>query len=414
MKLKIILALVVMGASLVWQAGAQIYDTNNVFVQTFAGSGFYGYLDGQGTQTMFNTPLAVVADTQSNLFVLDEFNYRIRKITPDGAVTTFAGGGTGGLPGYGTNVSLATLSFYSMTIDHSNTLWVTVASGGFGILRIGSDGYMTLTNLPSVSAYGGLCVDSGNNIYYSTYSGNKIYRWKTNGVLEVFAGSGNPGSADGNGIFTTFYYPAALAADAADNIYVWDSGNHLIRRINQNRDVETLAGRTTFSGDVDGVGTNATFNSVSDLRCDNAGNLIMACNASIRKMSAATNVTTIAGSFSGAGYTNGTGNLARFNGASGVCVSQGIMFVADSLNHRIRSIAFDPVPQVVAGANLGIAAYAGVKITGVVGRAYRIESSMDTSTWATETTILLTSSPYLWFDQNGLEQKKFYRAFLLP
>src|SRR5262252_139177 len=60
-------------------AQAQNYDTNNPFVQTFVGSGFYGYLDGQGTQTMFNNPSAVVADSSSNLFVLDISNYRIRK-----------------------------------------------------------------------------------------------------------------------------------------------------------------------------------------------------------------------------------------------------------------------------------------------------------------------------------------------
>src|SRR5215510_1862472 len=88
-------------------AFAQNYDTNNPVVQTFAGSGFYGYLDGEGTQTMFNNPLAVVADSSSNLFVLDAGNARIRKITPNGTVSTFAGGGSGTLPGYGTNVSLS-------------------------------------------------------------------------------------------------------------------------------------------------------------------------------------------------------------------------------------------------------------------------------------------------------------------
>src|SRR4051812_32283344 len=105
-----------------WYATAQNYDTNNVVVQTFAGSGFSGYLDGQGTQTMFNNPLAIAADTSSNLFVMDYYNFRIRKITPDGTVSTFAGGGPGSLPGYGTNVSLP--SAVTMTIDHSNTLYL--------------------------------------------------------------------------------------------------------------------------------------------------------------------------------------------------------------------------------------------------------------------------------------------------
>src|SRR5882757_5921615 len=107
---------------------AQIYETNNVFVQIFAGSGFSGYVDGQGTQTMFNGPLAIAADTSSNLFVMDYYNVRIRKITPDGTVSTFAGGGPGSLPGYGTNVSLP--SAITMTIDHSNTLYFVEYSTG--------------------------------------------------------------------------------------------------------------------------------------------------------------------------------------------------------------------------------------------------------------------------------------------
>src|SRR5713226_10023578 len=87
------------------RALAQNYDTNNVVVQTFAGSGFYGYFDGKGTQTMFSGPYSVVADSSGNLFVSDQGNSRIRKITPDGTVSTFAGGGTQPT-GYGTNVAL--------------------------------------------------------------------------------------------------------------------------------------------------------------------------------------------------------------------------------------------------------------------------------------------------------------------
>src|SRR5437764_5037702 len=93
------------------QAFAQHYDASNPVVQTFVGSGFYGYLDGQGTQTMFNNPSAVVADSSGNLFVLDNGNARIRKVTPNGAVSIFAGGGGGGLPGYGTNISLSSYVF---------------------------------------------------------------------------------------------------------------------------------------------------------------------------------------------------------------------------------------------------------------------------------------------------------------
>jgi hypothetical protein len=91
-----------------------------------------------------------------------------------------------------------------------------------------------------------------------------------------------------------------------------------------------------------------------------------------------------------------------------------MLFLADSFNHRIRSITFNPVPQPVADANLNLSTYPGLHITGVIGRTYRVESSADMSTWHPETTILLTSSPYLWIDPNALGQKRYYRALLLP
>src|SRR6266446_4496040 len=328
---------------------AQNYDTNNVVVQTFAGSGFYGYFDGKGTQTMFYSPRSVVADSSGNLFVGDSGNQRIRKITPDGTVSTFAGGGNL-QTGYGTNVSLCCVS--PLFIDHSDVLWLPDSG-----VRIGPDAYVSrTTNLASW-----LCFYSGNNVYYP--SGNQIYRWRTNGVLELFAGSGNQGAVDGNWIFTSFSSPEPLAADAADNIYVWDYGNRLIRRINQNRDVVTIAGDSISYGDFDAVGRDASFLNIVAMWPDDSGNILLAGGSSIRKMTAATNVLTMAGSFSQQGYTNGTGATALFSGAYGVCLSEGTIYVADSNNQRIRSITFNPQPEPVSGASLVLNTYPGLQIT---------------------------------------------------
>jgi hypothetical protein len=421
MKLKIICALVAIESTLAWQSGAQTYDTNNVVVQTFAGSGFSGHVDGQGVLTMFNGPTAIVADSSGNLFVMDYFTQLIRKITPDATVSTFAGGGTGSLPGYGTNISLPSAG--TMTIDHSNTLFLMDAVvAGASLTRVGSDGYVsriTLNGLVGGQARDGLCVDSGNNVYISDQNGNKIYRYRTNGVLEVFAGSGNSGSVDGNGIFTSFASPSSLAADTADNIYVWDSGNNLLRRINQNRDVVTIAGHQGTSTS-DGFGTNASFYGISAMCADGFGDIYLASfsvtgGSAIRKMTAATNVTTLAGSFTQNGYTNGAGALARFgSGGEGICISQGAIFVADFSNQRIRQTSFNPSSQVVSPANLQLSTYPGLQIIGIVGRTYQIQTSPDLNSWSTRATILLTSSPYLWLDQNSVSGNKFYRALLLP
>lgn len=390
-----------------WQAKAQTYETNNVFVQTFAGSGFSGYLDGQGTQTMFNNPNVIAADSANNLFVLDSNKYLIRKITPNGTVTTFAGGGNQ-MAGYGTNATVFYGGGSSMIIDHSNVLWISTPNGF--LVRVGTDAYVSSTLLSGTAVPWGVCADSQNNIYISDSQGNKIWRYRTNAVLEVFAGSGNSGAIDGNGVFTSFTTPTALAADAADNIYVWDSGNYKIRRINQNRDVVTITGGPSSNTD----GQNPSFNSVSAMGVDSFGNLILACGSAIRKMSVKTNAVTLAGSFTQTAYTNGAGNLARFNGAFGVCVVGGTIYVADMSNQRIRSITNNPSAQVVSSANLGIGTFAGVTITGTVGRTYQVQSSTDTTSWTTRATLLLTSSPYLWIDQNPVSGNKFYRAVMLP
>ena len=119
MKRTLYLALLIAG-----NACAQTYDTNNAVVQTFAGSGFSGWVDGVGTQTMFSSPMAVAADSSGNLFVADSGNSRIRKIAPDATVSTFAGGGANPLPAYGTNASLTYYTFNSMAIDSTRTLWI--------------------------------------------------------------------------------------------------------------------------------------------------------------------------------------------------------------------------------------------------------------------------------------------------
>jgi hypothetical protein len=414
MKARHSLILTVIGLTLCGTAPGQNYDTNNVSVRTFAGSGFYGYYDGQGVLTMFNAPTAVAADPIGNLFVYDSNNGRIRKISPSGIVTTFAGGGNGSLPGFGTNVALPYGYGNShMTIDHSNMLWLAIGSY---LLRIGPDTYVAPQNT-SLNYSTALCVDSTNNLYYT--SDNRIIRYNPyTGQSEVFAGSGNPGSRDGNWIFSSFNAPTALAADAANSIYVWDSGSRLIRRINQNRDVETIAGTNNsqycYNCEADGVGPQATFASVNDMCVDSDGNLLLACGTSIRKVSAATNVTTLAGSFSQIGYTNGPGSVARFVNAYGICAVQSSIFIADSGDHRIRKMTFDSLPQIVPETNLGLKMYPGLQIKGEVGRTYRIESSVNLTNWTQETIVLLTSTPYLWVDVTAQAQTKYYRTLLLP
>ncbi len=132
-----------------------------------------------------------------------------------------------------------------------------------------------------------------------------------------------------------------------------------------------------------------------------------------------TNVVTLAGVFFSifsqqSSYAEGPGYLARFNNASGGCFSQGMVFIADAGNNRIRSLSFNQQPQVVPPASLQLKTYPGVQITGTIGRTYQIQTSPDMNVWNTVGTLLLPSSPYLWIDQNPVSGNKFYRAVMLP
>ncbi|MEI7940679.1 MAG: hypothetical protein WCK27_28725 [Verrucomicrobiota bacterium] len=401
---------------------AQTYDTNNVVVQAFAGFGIPGYVDGQGLLTEFSSPAQVVSDTASNLYVWDSGNFRIRKITPSATVTTFAGGGTY-LNAYGTNASLAWGTSGAMAIDHANTLWLLLQAGYYGnvayLVTISTNAYVSIENggLTNLGTSSGLCFDSANRLYYS--GGNRIYRYDpSNGSAQAIAGTGTPGNFDGQGpVFSQFNNPTALACDQADNIYVWDSGNGTIRRIDQSLNVATLAGRAnSYYSSADGVGTNAAFSGISAMCSDNAGNLYLVCGSCIRRMDAQTNVVTLAGVFNQYqnAYADGPGYLARFYNATGGCASHGLIYIADNGFNRIRDITFNWQPEVVAPASLQLNTYPGLRITGTVGRTYQIQTSADMNTWTTRDTLLLTASPYLWIDQNAINGRSFYRAVMLP
>ena len=418
MKTKIVVAFIT--TMLGWLAQAQNYDTNNVMVSTFAGYGIPAYVDGQGLLTAFNDPAQIVSDTSSNLYVWDNGNQRIRMITPNRTVSTYAGGGSY-FEGYGTNVSLSWGQVSAMAIDHANQLWLVMANSYYGgnnyLLNINTNGYVSIVNggLTNLTSSSGICFDSANKLYYS--GGNRIYRYNPgSGTVTPFAGSGIQGYFDGQGtLLTAFSNPTALACDQADNIYVWDSGNGWIRRVDQQQNVTTIAGNGYYYySPTDGVGTNASFNQINSMCFDHAGNLYLMCSSCVRKMDAQTNVTTLAGSFYSSGYMDGPGNIALFSSATGGCFSQGMVFVADSGNNRIRNITFSAQGQPVIPANLQLNTYPGVQITGSIGRSYQIQSSPDMNTWNTVATVLLNSSPYLWIDQNPVVGNKFYRAVLLP
>jgi hypothetical protein len=398
MKLRTILPVFGLFLSLALVARAQTYDTNNIEVQTFAGSGFYGYYDGTGVRTMFSNPRYITADSNGNLFVLDDGNKLIRKITPAGVVSTFY-------------ILPNLYQCVGISFDKSSTPQLLVCFSS-GFLRIGNESVSYIDPAPPVEV-SGFCVDSMNRIYISSAPVNRIYRLDGN-RWELFAGSGNPDTVDGNWIFSSFYYPTQLVAGKNDSIYCFEYSG-AIRKITQNLDVTTVVSGINEwpRNPVDGTGTMVRFPSVNGVCVDTNDVLYLACGTYVRKLTPNVVATTLAGSFTEALYVDGAGSAARFRNAAGICLSQGKLFVTDYDDHRIRKITFSDVfSQVV---KLQASLYPGIQITGANGRSCRVESSTNLVDWKTETTVAVTNASQLWVDPvPAVGAVKTYRAFILP
>ena len=269
------------------------------YVSTLAGNAIPGSADGAGAAASFNNPYGVAVDTAGNVYVADTSNHTIRKTSPAGVVTTLAG--TAGSPGSTNGVGAA-----------------------------------ARFKFPA-----GVTVDTAGNVYVADSGNHLIRKISPAGVVTTLAGTANsPGPNDGTGANARFNFPSGVAVDTAGNVYVAD-GNHTVRKISSVGVVTTLAGTAGSPGPADGTGANARFSLPSGVAVDTAGNVYVADlnNHTIRKISPAGAVSTLAGSPGNSGPNDGTGAVARFNFPSGVAVdTAGNVYVADFNNHTIRKI----------------------------------------------------------------------------
>jgi uncharacterized delta-60 repeat protein len=268
-------------------------------VTTLAGlAGSQGSADGTGSAARFNYPSSVAVDSAGNVYVADEENYTIRKVTPAGVVTTVAG--LAGSPGS--------------------------ADGTGSAARFG---------MPE-----GVGVDSAGNVYVTDFNNHTIRKVTPGGVVTTVAGlAGSSGSADGTASAARFNYPEGVAVDSAGNVYVADTENHTIRKVTPAGVVTTLAGLAGSSGSADGTASAARFYYPEAVGADSAGNVYVAdtYNCTIRKVTPAGVVTTLAGLAGSQGSADGTASAARFNYPFGVAAdSAGKAYVADGGNNTIR------------------------------------------------------------------------------
>jgi len=323
-------------------------------VTTLAGSTTCGSpIDDTGAAARFDRPNGVAVDSAGNVYVADTYNCVIRKITPDGVVATLAGSTTCGPIVNGTGTAAQFDSPAGVAVDGAGNIYVAdtgnnairkiTPAGVVKTLAGGSFGHANGTgSAAQFFAPSGVAVDGMGNIYVADTDNLTIRKITPGGVVTTPVGlAGNAGSADGTGSAARFNYPQGVAADNAGNIYVADTNNNNIRKITSGNVVSTLAGMGSTSGSTDGTGSAARFNDPIGVAMDNAGNFYIADteNDTIRKITAAGVVSTLAGLAGQPGNINGTGSAARFNSPWAVAVDQaGNVYVADTGNLIIRKI----------------------------------------------------------------------------
>ena len=356
-------------------------------VTTLAGQPLVsGAANGAGTNALFSDPAAMVADAGGNLFVADSQNHAIRKISPNGIVSTLAGqlGMAGSADAPGTNAQFN--SPCGLALDTSGNLFVS-DTGNHTIRKVTTGGVVTtvagavgqggfINGVGLVAQFNsplGLMAATNGTIYVAD-SGNHCIRSISNGVVSTFAGSPQVlGSADGAGTNAQFNGPVGLALNAQGNLFVSDSNNHTIRKIKPDGTVSTWAGSAGADGCVDGPAATAKFCKPAELALDRNGNLFVADSFYhvIRKISSDGIVSTVTGCAGSYGTTNGINGHARFFNPYGLAVRpDGALMVTDAFNELIREVLvpFGLVIQ-AAGANQAVTIF----WSGVVGQTYQVQ-----------------------------------------
>ena len=371
-----------LGSLIALSARGQTNYTGAYYFNTFAGNAYGG--NGTGSQAIFNFPQATAIDSAGNMYVADTYNYTVRKITPAGVVTTLAGLADNDDSTDGTGSDARFSYINGIAADSAGNLYVTDLSNT--IRKITPAGVVTtLAGTPGVhgSADGtgsaaqfwqpfGIVVDSAGNLYVADQANSTIRKITPAGVVTTIAGvAGAIGSADGSASAARFNGPSGIALDSAGNLYVADTFNHTIRKINSAGVVTTLAGTTGVGGSADGTGSAARFNYPNGLTV--IGTTVYVAdtyNMTIRKVTSAGVVTTFAGAAGVYGSANGTASAARFKYPCGVlATSAGIVYVADSGNNEIRKIT--PARAVTTFAGSAITDGGGIGSSDGIGRTAR-------------------------------------------
>jgi uncharacterized repeat protein (TIGR01451 family) len=345
-----------------------VIDSNRIFrvspsgtiISQAAGNGTFGFSGdgGQATSALLRTPAGLAKDAAGNLLIADSSNNRIRKVSPAGVISTFAGTGMAGFAGDGGPATSAQLNTPGdVAVGPDGSVYITDCSNR--IRRVSPEGVITtfasssLWNFCTYDYYdyysyepiarGGLVLDSHGNLFVASFNA-RIYKITPQGVISVVAGSTYGYSGDGGPATSArISEPWGMAMDSSDNLYIADAFNNRIRKVSPDGIITTVAGNGLdgFDGD-GGPATSARLEFPMSVAVDTAGSLFIASAYRVRKMASDGIITSVAGNGTlGSSGDGGAPTSARLGYPLSIDVdSEGNLFISDSSNHRIRKVVF--------------------------------------------------------------------------
>ncbi len=350
-------------------------------INTVAGIGTQGFSGdgGPATKAAFALPMGLAVDASGNVFIADFANQRVREVTSNGVIQTVAGIGNQGFSGDGGAATSAEFHLPTdVALDATGNLFIA-DSGNFRIRKVTSGGVVSTiagngtpgfkgnsTQATSAELYGpaGMATDAAGNLFLADYLNQRVFKVTPGGAISTVAGNGTQGFSGDGGPATSAQLnePWGIAVDAAGNLFIADLVNHRIRKVTTDGAIGTVAGMGIpgFGGD-GGRATSAQLNYPVGVAVDSAGNLFIADsgNNRIRRVTAGGVISTVAGNgiqgFIGDG---GAATAARLYGPTGIAVdSAGSLFISDHGNNRVRKVTSDGIISTVAG--LGTAGFSG-------------------------------------------------------
>ncbi len=306
-------------------------------VSTVAGDGTYGFLNGPVASAQFSGPYGVAYDSIGNLYVADCYDNRIRKISTDGVVSTFAGSGVAGA----TNATGTSASFSCPTdvvVDSDDNVYVADSYNDRIRMITQSQVVSTFASSAMVGSIEGLAIDAQDILYGA--SGVRIIRIDQSGTATLLAGSTGTtsGYQNATGSSARFFGANGIAISQTGDIYVADGNNHRIRKVTQTGVVTTFAG-TGNLGASDGTTSTAEFGIPAGLTITQQGTMYVTdlYGNRVRVISTDGSVTTLAGSTFD--FQDGPAPSALFRQPRGITLDQsGNLVIADIDNYRIRKI----------------------------------------------------------------------------